>query len=63
MIGEKLKAALMDAYQTGWREGFTDACDTITPALTEATIDIVTKLKEAAQETKAEAVDELEEKE
>lgn len=63
MNRENLKAALMEAYQKGYYEGFADACDTITPALTEATIDIVTKLKEAAQETKAEAVDELEVKE
>ena len=55
MIETKLKAALMDAYRTGWREGFADACDTIASGLAE--------LKKTAQETKAEAVDELEEEE
>lgn len=55
MIDEELKAALMEAYQTGWREGFTDACDTIASGLVE--------LKKTAQETKTKGVDKLEEKE
>lgn len=40
-----------------------NACDTIAPALIEATTSIVEKLKEAAQKTKAKAVDELKEEE
>ena len=60
MIREELKTALEEAYTKGYHEGFADACDTIMPALTEATINIVVKLKEAAQEAKAEAIDELE---
>jgi hypothetical protein len=63
MSREELKAAVLEAYQKGYHEGFADACDTIMPALTEATIDTVVKLREAAQEAKAEAVDELEEEE
>lgn len=63
MSREELKAAVLEAYQKGYHEGFADACDTIMPALTEATIDIVVKLKEAAQEAKAEVIDELEEEE
>lgn len=59
MNREELKAAIKEAYQKGYHEGFADACDTIVPALTEATIGIVTKLKEAAQEAKAEIIDEL----
>lgn len=59
MNREELKTAIMEAYQKGYHDGFADACDTIAPALTEATINIVTKLREAAQETKAEVVDEL----
>ena len=54
MIDEKTKAALMDAYQTGWREGFADACDTITSGLVE--------LKKMAQETKTKGTDKFEEK-
>lgn len=61
MNNDKLKAALVEAYQKGYHEGFADACDTIAPALTEATANIITKLKEAAQETKAEIIDELKE--
>ena len=60
MIREELKTALEKVYTKGYHEGFADACDTIMPALTEATIDVVAKLKEAAQEAKAEAIDELE---
>lgn len=60
MSRDELRAAILEAYQKGYHEGFADACDTITPALTEATINIVTKLKEAAQEAKAGAIDELE---
>lgn len=55
VIDEKLKAALMDAYRTGWREGFADACDTIASGLAE--------IKKAAQETKTKGIDKLEEKE
>lgn len=62
-MGDELKAAIMEAYQRGYHEGFTDACDTITPALIEATVNIVAKLKEAAQEARAEVIDELKEAE
>lgn len=61
MNREELKAAVEKAYKTGYYEGFADACDTIMPALTEATIDVVVKLKETAREAKVEAIDELEE--
>lgn len=63
MNREELRTAMVEAYQKGYHEGFADACDTIAPALTEATINIVAKLKEAAQETTAEWVDEYEEEE
>lgn len=63
MNNDKLKAAILEAYQKGYREGFADACDIIAPALTEATTSIVANLREAAQETKAEAIDELKEEE
>lgn len=59
MNRKELKAAIMEAYQKGYHEGFADACDVITPALTEATINIVAALKESAQEAGAEVVDEL----
>lgn len=55
MIDEKLKAALMDAYQEGWRDGFADACDIVTSDLVE--------LRKTAQETKTKGIDKLEEKE
>lgn len=61
MNREELKAAIVEAYQKGYHEGFADACDTIMPALTEGIINIVTALKESAQEAKAEVVDELKE--
>ena len=55
MIDAKLKATLMEAYQEGWRDGFTDACDTITSGLAE--------LKKTAQETKVKGIDKFEVKE
>ena len=55
MIDTKLRAALMDAYQEGWRDGFTDACDTIASGLAE--------LKKTAQETKTKGGDKFDEKE
>lgn len=61
MSREELKAAIKEAYQKGYHEGFADACDVITPALIEATTDIVGKLRESAQEAEAEAIDELKE--
>ena len=59
MDREELKAAIVEAYQKGYREGFADVCNVITPALIEAITDIVGELKESAQEVKAEAIDEL----
>lgn len=55
MNNDKLKSAIVEAYQKGYHEGFADACDTIASALTEATTSIV-NLKEAAQEAMAKAV-------
>ena len=60
MNREELKAAVKKAYGKGYHEGFADACDIIAPALIGAVTSIVTKLKERAQKSEAEVIDELE---
>ena len=60
MNREELKAAVKKAYEQVYHEGFADACDIIAPALIEAVTSIVTKLKERAQKSEAEVIDELE---
>lgn len=58
MSGEKLKAAIKEAYEQGYHKGFADACDAIALASTEAITSIVKKLKEVAQEAEAEIIGE-----
>ena len=62
MNREELKAAIKEAYEQAYREGFADACDAITLSLNEYITSIVTKLKERVQEVEAEVIDEHEEK-
>lgn len=60
MNREELKNTIKEAYEQGYRDGFAYACDVIAPALTDATIGIVTKLKERVKDIKAELIDEHE---
>lgn len=62
MNREELKAAIKDAYEQAYHEGFADACDAITLSLTEYVTSVVAKLKGRVQETEAEVIDEHEEK-
>lgn len=48
MNREELKDTIRKAYEQGYHKGFTDACDTVALASTEAITGIVTKLKEIA---------------
>ena len=60
MNREELKAAIKDAYEQSYREGFADACDAITLSLTEYITSVVTKLKETAQKAEAEVIEDME---
>ena len=60
MNREELKAEIKKAYEQIYHEGFADACDVITSALTEAIISITTKIKEEAQKSEVEFIDEYE---
>ena len=60
MNREELKAAIKEAYEQAYREGFADACDAITLSLNEYITSIVTKLKERVQEAEAEVIEDME---
>ena len=60
MSEEELKAEIKKAYGQIYHEGFADACDVITSALTEAIISITTKIKEEAQKSEVEIIEDME---
>ena len=60
MNREELRATIKKVYEQGYQDGFVYACDVISPALTDATTSIVTKLKERVKDIEVEFIDEHE---
>lgn len=60
MNREELKAAVKEAYNKGYHEGFFGACDTFISALQVAIIDIINDMKKSAKESETEVFDERE---
>lgn len=60
MNREELKAAVKKAYERGYHEGFTGACDTMMLHLHKEIVDYLIDMKKSAKDYEVEVFDEYE---